>query len=320
MKTYFSVLALAVVMLSACGGGGSSSTTTVTGDGSASLSHIDWPVSVTRAITAAQGSAPTRTADQAMQEMQGILENADIIAYSDALVFTGPTGTPTRVPLTCSGFTCRGSVLGIPFQTQISQGPNLGHDRAQAQPIMVHNGIHIAQVRASDDAEGDFSASETVYYGGWMEHSLFAAGVLASPKFNGYEYTIGSGVSLGDASGSNPVARDGHTATWTGAVVGGDYSVAYREHVIHGTAEVEVDFTSAALDVRFSDLTDLDTPTRSIADMEWSNVSIRGGSFSQGSGANLLKGQFYGPNHEEVGGVFDRNEIAGAFGGRRGTQ
>lgn len=317
MKTYFPVLALTVVMLSACGGGGSSSTT---GGGSASLSHIDWPVSVTRAITAAQGSASTHTAAQAMQELQGILENADFVTFSDVLVFRGPTGTPERVPVTCTGFTCRGNLGDVSYQAQIGRGPNLGHDRAQAQPIMVHNGVNIAQIRASDDAEGDNSASETVYYGGWMEHSLFAAGVIAYPKFNGYEYAIGSGISLGDASGSNPAPIADRTATWVGAVVGGDYSVAYREHVIHGTAEVEVDFTSVTLDVTLSDLTDLDTPTRSIADIEWSNVPIRSGSFSQGSGANLLKGQFYGPNHEEVGGVFDHNEITGAFGGRRGTQ
>ena len=29
--------------------------------------------------------------------------------------------------------------------------------------------------------------------------------------------------------------------------------------------------------------------------------------------ANGLDGRFYGPNHEEAGGVFERNQIAGGF-------
>ena len=33
--------------------------------------------------------------------------------------------------------------------------------------------------------------------------------------------------------------------------------------------------------------------------------------------SDRISGQFYGPNHEEVGGVFERNMIVGAFGAKR---
>ena len=33
--------------------------------------------------------------------------------------------------------------------------------------------------------------------------------------------------------------------------------------------------------------------------------------------ATLFEGTFYGTNHNEVGGIFDRNDILGAFGASR---
>ena len=44
-------------------------------------------------------------------------------------------------------------------------------------------------------------------------------------------------------------------------------------------------------------------------DIRWQDVPVHVGSF-QPSG---LDGRLYGSNHEEAGGVFERNEIAGAF-------
>lgn len=40
----------------------------------------------------------------------------------------------------------------------------------------------------------------------------------------------------------------------------------------------------------------------------------------RGSGPDHIEGRFYGPNHEETGGVFERNNIASAFGAIRETQ
>ena len=48
------------------------------------------------------------------------------------------------------------------------------------------------------------------------------------------------------------------------------------------------------------------------APMSCRNMPIRGGTFS-GSG---IEGRFYGPNHEEVAGVFERNRLVGAFGAK----
>ena len=49
------------------------------------------------------------------------------------------------------------------------------------------------------------------------------------------------------------------------------------------------------------------------ADFGWSNIALTNGVFS----GNRLRGQIYGPNHEEVGGVLARTGIDGTFGARR---
>jgi len=42
-----------------------------------------------------------------------------------------------------------------------------------------------------------------------------------------------------------------------------------------------------------------------------------GGFARRKAPGDTVSGRFYGPNAEEVGGVFERDGIAGAFGGRR---
>ena len=53
------------------------------------------------------------------------------------------------------------------------------------------------------------------------------------------------------------------------------------------------------------------------ADMRWSGVEMTSGAFDAGSDGDSIAGRFYGPTHAEVGGVFERNDILGAFGASR---
>ena len=47
--------------------------------------------------------------------------------------------------------------------------------------------------------------------------------------------------------------------------------------------------------------------------MTWNDLPLNAGEF----GSDTIQGVFYGPNHEEVGGVFRRDGLLGAFGGTR---
>ena len=104
----------------------------------------------------------------------------------------------------------------------------------------------------------------------------------------------------------------GHTSDPQGGVT--------RNNRIRG--DVEIDITNSAVDVTFSNLVDLNNRSNdqrlnddTIYDWTWTGLSLSGGSF--GTGSNELNGQFYGDDHMEVGGTFDRHGAIGAFGARR---
>ena len=311
-----SIIALSsVIILSACGGGGGGSGGSGGGSSAASLSTIPWVVDAAAARQAISGSsAPTKTVAQAEQEIRAIEDATNETVISDILAF-GSTAA-VRFPTSCSGLVCTVDVLGESHAVDLSQTPDPSNDISQLQLVMEHNGVSIGQSRERSDP-GTEDQLEIRAYGGWMQYSGFSVEFSADPTVASPEIVMGISGSYGNSSGTNPSDLSGRTATWTGAVVGADY---YLSHVIHGTATVDVDFAKSDVDVSFSELVDLDDRTRSIADMSWSDIPVSNGKFSQGSGADQIEGQFYGPNHEEVGGIFERNQILGAFGAIRGTQ
>ena len=76
--------------------------------------------------------------------------------------------------------------------------------------------------------------------------------------------------------------------------------------------EFEADYD---VDVAFTKIYNLDDRS-ALADMNWTGIAVTGGAFAATS-AGTIEGRFYGPDHEEVGGVFERNEVLGAFGAAR---
>lgn len=71
------------------------------------------------------------------------------------------------------------------------------------------------------------------------------------------------------------------------------------------------------LDVAFTEVVDIDT-NASRDDLRWSGLNVSEvGTFRSGSGDDTIEGAFYGSGHAEVGGVFERASISGAFGATR---
>ena len=96
------------------------------------------------------------------------------------------------------------------------------------------------------------------------------------------------------------------SATWTGDMVALDRN----NRLVRGGARIELhDFADTTVDVVLS--------PQGHAAMRW-HLSVVDGGFSYKSAtSSYIKGEFYGPGAEEVGGVFERNRLVGAFGAKR---
>ena len=112
-------------------------------------------------------------------------------------------------------------------------------------------------------------------------------------------------MSFGMGSGSNP---PNGSATWAGAKAGVKVGSSSLGSEVTGDAEMTVDFGASSLDLEFTNIAERVSGALS-NDIRWQGVSIQGGSFQ----AVGLDGRFYGPNHEEAGGILEHSGIAGAF-------
>ena len=140
---------------------------------------------------------------------------------------------------------------------------------------------------------------ETGFYGRWLNDSVFG---LAEG---------GVAVSFGAGSGTNPAGIGG--GVWKGSVVGLDEASRQR---VEGAAELRVeDYARPEADIAFTGLADSGGAAR--ADIRWEDVPLVRGEFRANGPNGRIEGQFYGTGRDEVGGIFDGNEIVGAFGAKR---
>ena len=175
-----------------------------------------------------------------------------------------------------------------------------------------------------DSTHPDFrSAVVSVSLGVWMEHSFFLATehIGLDPLHDDISVHLDI-FSMGAASGTNPSPLGG-SASWAGIMIGIDED-AYDGHsasqfvdddaepnIYVGEALVTIfSFEDPAVEVNFTNITN---SVRQLDDVTWFDLPLTEGGFE---GRGIL-GQFYGPQNEEVGGVFQFDSINGAFGAVR---
>ena len=161
-------------------------------------------------------------------------------------------------------------------------------------------GFEHYRLRGAVEIEG--VPANVEFYGAWGVHNHFT--VLGVEAGGVTEFAALSG---GRFSEANPVGNLG-TATWRGAMIGESGG-----KILSGDSTLEYDFASATIGVRLTGIRNWNTP-QSYPDLVWEGLRVRNGVFTDGRD---IRGSFYGPSHEEVGGVFDRNLITGAFGAKR---
>ena len=218
----------------------------------------------------------------------------DTVVFGDALVVA--QGQLFRPPSSCSASAC----------AVIFQGERATIDLIDIDPDapdvtvtdqQTRNGVQTGRATADDRLKFDT-------FGVWGIYNT-GTPLRGSTTLQGIDVQFAFPVSLGMVSGSNPVSG---SATWTGAMAGVRIGSSSLGAEVIGDAEMTADLAAASLDLAFTNIADPSGDPSN--DIRWQGVSMQNGSFN-GSGG--LQGNFYGPDHEEAGGVFERDGIAGAF-------
>ncbi len=285
------------------------------GSGQEEASQRQWllnPTSV-RSVTGAQ--APDFSSEDVGTSVSQLRAAANALLASDLLMFAG-NGVAVRGQTTCLNDECSSNLAETALTLTVS-GVEFGNQSLDYQAVASHRGASLAEGRGETSIAGtsiDYNA-----YGGWLQHSFFVieAGKVAEGLLEGtpiiYSY------SVGDAPDTNPAAVDG-SGRWRGVMVGADVGqTATRGNLIQGNAEITIaDFADPQVDVAFTQIFDLETEIQR-SDMNWVGIQVTAGGFASGTDGNSIEGRFYSPNHQEVGGIFERDQVLGAFGGARSS-
>ena len=170
--------------------------------------------------------------------------------------------------------------------------------------------------------EATASDPELYGYGAWGQYSAWGAGVERTLGGGDYDHLRAGANAFGIAPESSLADNSvlSGTVTWSGSLLGVDTGDAALPPVF-GDAELGVSLKDLTGTARFDNLVvDRDGVSRAFRAPSLSyDVSVTGNAFSDEKGR--IRGEFFGPEHEEMAGVVDDrvpevNLLAG-FGGTK---
>ncbi|MCY4450706.1 MAG: hypothetical protein OXC01_02035 [Immundisolibacterales bacterium] len=263
---------------------------------------------------------PGFTADEFAAGMETVAERANTLVLSDLVYFTEIAGLPAsfRLSSNCTGDRC---VQIEPFFDDtfevsiedIRTGDGV-IDTLNPNPVGELHGVRTAHVRAFDRLQSGDSISLRGY-GAWIEHGTFLVTVGAVEGGDFMGATIVSSMSFGDSPNTIP----DFAASWNGIVAGVDTSETDTAgNFVQGKARIDLGtrLGETIVDVAFSGLHDLETG-EGRDPLRWEDIVVTADGFTDGAS---IDGRFYGPDHEEAGGVFERGDLLGAFGATKEEQ
>ena len=242
---------------------------------------------------------------------------AKVLAKSDTLIVSdvlSVEGTPSLTQYQCitATNTCTRTGRAPLFEPTdaLSElvGVTANSDVARSD-IRKYKGIDLAEYSVTATRQG--INWTTSHYGAWLDHSAFETTIAAGTKSDSTKVLAAYNLSFGDRAGTSPEGN----ARWEGMMLGHTRGQA-AVHPLQGDAIIDFDLTTVTVDVSFSNIknltTDADFPAATFSD-----VAVTNGAFTSRTATAQVAGHFYGPAHEEVGGVFTYPTALGAFGARK---
>lgn len=273
----------------------------------------DWPLSPGQVRSFFVGSALNLGPDEIERIIRDLLGNANTLLLSDLHHFTYLGVGLGRYQTTCEGGSCETTVdSGVEITTL---NELLETELSETQSLMTYQNVSLVQGRGRDNSDG--IPTETLSYGGWQDYHFFSVEAVFHPSADNFDQIITGSYSFGDATNVNPVSGSG---TWRGVMVGTEpyrgENDRYIQRFLQGDAELNLFFNNygeLAVDVFFTNIKYLDTGDI-LDDMSWVQLQLEDGRFTDWGGQDGVDGYFYGPDHEEAGGIFQQDYIVGAFG------
>lgn len=269
----------------------------VGGDDSPSLAEI-------RAQTGL--AVPIEAPENQNARAPAIVSRADSLILSSMPGETDHPDIPTfRARTQCSGAVCEVSLLGGSRRIRVS---DLTLADGTARAIGTRHGITLVQ------GSSRITGAYVTGLGAWMNHSAFAVqaegGIASGTRFD-FRY----GIAAGDLT-ARPLTG---SATWRGIMVGTPVAGDRRGENLVGRASLSYELDDGTVDVGFSRIQNIDRGEAHATGMiTFRDVALSpNGTFQAGLTGNRIQGGFYGPDHAEAAGIFERANIVGAFGATR---
>ena len=179
-----------------------------------------------------------------------------------------------------------------------------------------HGEIRIARRHAGKTDGGEGRHQRDGYFG-TMEHAAFGTGFTRFRDWKGqdgdpWNFYIGGTGFQGDLSGTRPAG----SATWEGRMLGHQFGLAAGDDpFVQGNARVSVPLDRNQVDIGFSGVKSMDRE-RSLTNFGFNDIPLKSDGTFDGWDQGNVEGAFFGPAHEEVAGMFQKNDnkVTGSFG------
>ena len=195
------------------------------------------------------------------------------------------------------------------------EGYNIQHQSA----MTVHEIPLVQGAGAARQSDGTMFEFQSM--AGWTDGGVFGINrINVTENSNTVSYAIP--FAFGDASGENPAGTD--NATYNGVLI--SYRPkSFTPQYFQGDATITVNFTDMDVDVSFTGTTmtsGLVNPNaaNSVDAVTIENIPLVDGSFTNrgvDGATQIVDGKFYGSDSNEVGGIFENDDVVGAFGATR---